>query len=193
MKVHFILLHLYERLTLVPVLTNQKKSKEDSHIYRKRQKAEIAFCLCSVFVLQWTIQRQHILGERRVALPNSFPRNHIQVSASSHHSFELCLWASVLYFALFSGSVSKTCPKVIASSPYTCQFTKGSVEMPCFQKVREIHTLGYFTMVPLPPSIVGRLRGFFLDIYYENMGKLLKINLKIFWGYPHDLRSPWNF
>lgn len=32
LKVHVILLHFYETHTLVPIFTNQKKSKEDFHL-----------------------------------------------------------------------------------------------------------------------------------------------------------------
>ena len=44
---------------------------------------------------------------------------HARCLASSHRSFKLCLWASVLYLGLFCVSVNKTFPKVIGSSLYT--------------------------------------------------------------------------
>ena len=40
MKVHFRSLCFYETSTLVPVYTNQNKSKEDFHLKKKKKKAK---------------------------------------------------------------------------------------------------------------------------------------------------------
>ena len=56
----------------------------------------------------------------------------LSVPASSHQSCELYLWASLLYVDLFCVSVSKTRPKVLASSLYTTsadEWCHGSVPL----------------------------------------------------------------
>lgn len=50
LKVRIMLLHFYERPTLVPVFPNQKKSKEDFTFMNKGE-AKIAFSIC--FVACW--------------------------------------------------------------------------------------------------------------------------------------------
>lgn len=57
MKVHFRPLCFYETSTLVPVYTNQNKSKKDFHFYKKKKKwKEKQYW---VFALQEPIWREH--------------------------------------------------------------------------------------------------------------------------------------
>lgn len=102
-------LPFYERPSLVPVSTNQKKSEENFHFHKKaKSKNSVQGLFCSE-----PLQRHHRPQEMRVVSPDSFPKNYIlSVSTSSCHSFELCLWASVFYLDLLCESFSKMWPKV---------------------------------------------------------------------------------
>lgn len=87
----------YEKLTLVPVFTNQKKSKEDFHFYRKRQVTKTVF---SVWQGAITEAAAPTAAEGPSKLPSPGPT--LSISA--------CLGASVPYLDGFCASLSKTCP-----------------------------------------------------------------------------------
>ena len=96
-EVRVLPLRFHKRPTLVSVFErNWKKSKEDFHFYEKRH---------SAFVLQRRSQEWH----RRVPSLGAT----LSVSASSRHSFHLCLRASGLQLDSFCACVNKMCPKVL--------------------------------------------------------------------------------
>ena len=94
LKIWVIPLHFYERPTLVPVSTNQKKSEEDVWFYEKKAKSKnsIQHLLCIEPFLEATRPRVE-----RVAPPSSFPGTILSLPASCCCSLELYLWATVLY------------------------------------------------------------------------------------------------
>lgn len=108
LQVHVMPLRLYGRPTLVPTFTNQKIHKEDFCFYEKRQKAKIRFSICFAMRL---IKAAHTPISKR-GPSSSFPRDTLSASVSSHQSFELSPWTSVLYLDLFCTFINEMCPEV---------------------------------------------------------------------------------
>ena len=82
--------------------------------FMRKVKVKIGFRVCFVAVSHYGDSTHPKQQESHCQTP--FLGTAGSISASSHHSFEMCLWASVLFLDLFCASVSRMCPKVTASS-----------------------------------------------------------------------------
>lgn len=90
---HFALWETY----VSTCFADKKKSKEDFCFYEKKAKNEKSF---QHLFCRELLQRHHAPRAARVALPSSLSGNYTSISASSCHSSELCLRASVFYLNL---------------------------------------------------------------------------------------------
>ena len=93
----------YERPTLIPVFSKQKKSEENFRFYKKMLKMKIVSSIC---LAARVTEAAHAPGEQQQRHPSFFPGSTLSISAFSRYSFDLCLWAAVLYLGLFCASVS---------------------------------------------------------------------------------------
>lgn len=98
----FMPLHFCKRPTAVPRFINWNWKRVCT--FRKRTKSEKKHSAFFFFFCSGLVLRKSTPQEARVALPSSFPGNILSIC----YSFELCLWASVLYLDLFCASLA-TC------------------------------------------------------------------------------------
>ena len=77
MKVHFRPLCFYETSTLVPVYTNQNKSKKDFHFYKKKKKSEDKIALSVCFAAS-PYQASTLPGQREGPHPAPSAQNYTQ-------------------------------------------------------------------------------------------------------------------
>ena len=92
----------YERPMLIPVFSKQKKSEENFRFYKKMLKMKIVSSIC---LAARVTEAAHAPGQQQ-RHPSFFPGSTLSISAFSRYSFDLCLWAAVLYLGLFCASVS---------------------------------------------------------------------------------------
>lgn len=77
--------------------TNQMKSEEDLHFYKKRWKQKQH----STFIFAGAVRKGESTMSSNSGTAKLIPRITLSISASSHHTSELCLRGSVLYLTIY--------------------------------------------------------------------------------------------